>query len=95
MAFLLIRLQLIVPENTLLEPVTFNRLLSLGSAWLVVLFALPLAFGLYTYLVPLQIGSRTLAFPRLASLALWLYLAGGFVLFASFAYTPTNGTVVL
>jgi heme/copper-type cytochrome/quinol oxidase subunit 1 len=87
-AFLLIRLQLIVPENTLLEPVTFNRLLSLGSAWLVVLFALPLAFGLYTYLVPLQIGSRTLAFPRLASLALWLYLAGGFVLFASFAYTP-------
>ncbi|HET8592241.1 MAG TPA: cbb3-type cytochrome c oxidase subunit I, partial [Solirubrobacterales bacterium] len=87
-AFLLIRLQLAIPENTLLEPVTFNRLLSVGSTTLVVLFALPLAFGLYTYLVPLQIGSRTLAFPRLASLALWLYIAGGAILFASFAYTP-------
>ncbi len=87
-AFLLIRLQLIVPENTLIEPVTFNRLLSVGSATLVVLFALPLAFGLFTYLVPLQIGARSLAFPRLASLALWLYIAGGAILYASFAYTP-------
>jgi cytochrome c oxidase subunit I+III len=87
-AFLLIRLQLVVPENTLIEPVTFNRLLSVGSAMLVVLFALPLAIGLYTYLVPLQIGSRTLAFPRLASVAQWLFLVGGAVLFASFAYTP-------
>ncbi len=87
-AFLLIRMQLAIPENTLLEPVTFNRLLSVGSVSLVVLFALPFAFGLYTYLVPLQIGSRTLAFPRLSSLALWLYLAGGSILFASFVYTP-------
>jgi heme/copper-type cytochrome/quinol oxidase subunit 1 len=86
--FLLIRLQLGVPENDLIEPVTFNRLLSVSSATLIVLFALPLAVGLYTYIVPLQIGARGLAFPRLASLALWLYLAGGAILYASFAYTP-------
>ena len=87
-SFLLIRLQLAVPENDLIEPVTFNRLLSVGSATLVVLFALPLAFGLYTYVVPLQIGARSLAFPRLASLSLWLYVFGGGLLYASFAYTP-------
>jgi heme/copper-type cytochrome/quinol oxidase subunit 1 len=86
--FLLMRLQLGVPENDLIEPVTFNRLLSVSSATLIVLFALPLAIGLYTYLVPLQIGARGLAFPRLASLSLWLYLAGGAILYASFAYTP-------
>ena len=87
-SFLLIRLQLGVPENNLIEPVTFNRLLSVGSATLIVLFALPFAFGLYTYVVPLQIGSRSLAFPRLASFSLWLYVFGGALLYISFVYTP-------
>jgi heme/copper-type cytochrome/quinol oxidase subunit 1 len=86
--YLLTRLQLGVPENDLIEPITFNRLLSVSSASLVVLFALPFAIGLYTYVVPLQIGARALAFPRLASLALWLYVAGGAILYASFIYTP-------
>jgi cytochrome c oxidase subunit I len=87
-AFLLIRLQLAVPENDFIEPVTFNRLLSVGSATVIVLFALPFAFGLFTYVVPLQIGARSLAFPRLASLSLWLYLFGGALLYVSFVYTP-------
>src|SRR4051812_23351089 len=87
-SFLLIRLQLGVPENNLIEPVTFNRLLSVGSATLIVLFALPLAFGLYTYVVPLQIGARSLAFPRLASLSVWLFVLGGGLLYVSFVYTP-------
>jgi cytochrome c oxidase subunit 1 len=86
--FLLIRLQLAVPENDFIEPVTFNRLLSVDSATLIVLFALPLAFGLFTYVVPLQIGARSLAFPRLASLAVWLYILGGALLYVSFIYTP-------
>ena len=87
-AFLLMRLQLAVPENDLIEPVTFNRLLSVGSATLIVLFALPFVFGLFTYVVPLQIGARSLAFPRLASLSLWLYVLGGALLYVSFVYTP-------
>ncbi len=86
--FLLMRLQLVVPENTLIEPVTFNRLLSVSSASLVALFAVPFAIGLYTYVVPLQIGARQIAFPRMASLALWLYVAGGAILYVSFVYTP-------
>ena len=87
-AFLVMRLQLAVPENDLIEPVTFNRLLSVGSATLIVLFALPFVFGLFTYVVPLQIGARSLAFPRLASLSLWLYVLGGALLYVSFVYTP-------
>src|SRR4029453_8885879 len=75
-------------ENTRGEPAPFTRVLSVGSATLVVLFALPLAFGLFTYIVPLQIGARSLAFPRLASLAVWLYLPGGPLLFVSLIYPP-------
>jgi heme/copper-type cytochrome/quinol oxidase subunit 1 len=86
--YLLIRLQLGVPENDLIAPVTFNRLLSVGSATLIVLFALPLAFGLFTYVVPLQIGARSLAFPRLSSLSVWLYILGGALLYVCFVYTP-------
>ena len=86
--FFLLKLQLIVPENDMIEPVTFNRLLSVMSPTIALLFAVPLALGLFTYVVPLQIGARGLAFPRLASFALWLYLIGGAALYASFVYTP-------
>jgi cytochrome c oxidase subunit I len=86
--FLLVRLQLAVPENDFIAPVTFNRLLTVESATLIVLFALPFAFGLFTYVVPLQIGARSLAFPRLASFSVWLYVFGGSLLYATFAYTP-------
>ena len=86
--FLLMRMQLAVPLNDLIEPVTFNRLLSVWSATTIALFILPLTLGIYTYVVPLQIGARALAFPRLASLGLWLFLAGGAILYFSFPYTP-------
>lgn len=91
--FLLIRLQLVVPENGLIEPVTFNRLLSVMGVTLVMLFALPLAMGLFTYLVPLQIGARTVAFPRLANLGAWLFIIGGTVLYISFVYTPPEAGI--
>ena len=86
--FLLMRLQLAIPENSLIEPVTYNRLLSVFSASAVVLFAVPLAIGLFTYVVPLQIGARSLAFPKLALFSAWLYIMGGALLYVSFVYTP-------
>ena len=86
--FLLVRLQLAVPENDLIDPITFNRIFSVDSATLIILFALPFAFGLYTYVVPLQLGARALAFPRLSSFSVWLYIFGGALLYVSFAYTP-------
>ncbi len=61
----LMRIQLLVPENTFLSPVAFNRMLSLYGASAIFLFALPLVFGLFYYVTPLQIGARGTALPRL------------------------------
>ena len=92
----LMRVQLIVPENTMIDPVTFDRLLSAYGATAVIFFALPFAIGLATYVVPLQVGARGVAFPRLGALSFWLYLSGAIVLYASFLFTPPEaGTVNL
>ncbi len=89
----LMRVQLIVPQNTMIDPVNFIRLLSAYGATAVILFAVPLAAGFMSYVVPLQIGARGVAFPRLGALSYWLYLAGGIVLYASFLYTPPQAGV--
>jgi heme/copper-type cytochrome/quinol oxidase subunit 1 len=90
---LLIRLQLAIPENTLLSPETFNRLLSVYGATTVFLFGIPLALGLFYYVVPLQIGARSTALPRVGQTGLWLYAAGGTTLYASFLFTPPEAGV--
>jgi cytochrome c oxidase subunit I len=90
---LLMRLQLVIPENTFLSPVTFNRILSLYGATAIFLFAIPLALGLFYYIAPLQIGARGTALPRLGQLGLWLYLAGATVLYAGFLFTPSEAGV--
>ncbi len=94
--FLLMRVQLLVPENTLIAPEIFNRLMSAAPVTLVVLAAIPLALGLIAFIVPLQIGARGVALPRLLQLSYWLYLLGGVVIYASFLYqAPEGGTVAL
>lgn len=94
--FALIRLQLIVPENTMIDPEIFNGLISVAPVSLVVLALIPLALGLIAYIVPLQIGSRGVALPRLNQFSYWLYLAGGVTLYASFLYqAPDTGTQAL
>jgi heme/copper-type cytochrome/quinol oxidase subunit 1 len=89
----LMRLQLMIPENGFLEPQTFNRLLSVYGETAIFAFALPLIFGLFYYLVPLQIGARTTALPRLGQLGLWFYIAGAVILYSSFLYTPSEAGV--
>jgi cytochrome c oxidase subunit 1 len=91
--FLLMRLQLAVPENTLLTPVMFNRMLSLYGATAIFLFAIPLSLGLFYYLTPLQIGARGTALPRVGQVGMWLYLAGATVLYSGFLFTPTEAGV--
>jgi cytochrome c oxidase subunit 1 len=90
---LLMRLQLAIPENSFLSPVTFNRMLSLYGTTAIFFFALPLALGLYTYLVPLQIGARRTALPRLSQVGLWLFIAGATVLYSGFLFTPTEAGI--
>ncbi len=90
---LLMRLQLAIPGNTFLSPETFNRMLSLYGTTAIFLFALPLVFGLFYYLAPLQIGARGTALPRLGQLGLWLWVAGATVLYAGFLFTPSEAGI--
>jgi len=90
---LLMRLQLVVPENSFLTPVTFNRMLSLYGATAIFLFAVPLALGFFYYVAPLQIGARGTALPQLGQIGTWLFVAGGAVLYAGFLFTPSEAGV--
>jgi cytochrome c oxidase subunit 1/cytochrome c oxidase subunit I+III len=100
---LLIRLQLAVPNNTLIAPDTFNMLFTMHGTTMIFLVAMPALFGMANYIVPLQIGARDMAFPRLNAYSYWLvplggillhfsYLAGGGPAVGWFAYAPLNET---
>ncbi|HET9197603.1 MAG TPA: cbb3-type cytochrome c oxidase subunit I [Solirubrobacterales bacterium] len=89
----LMRIQLLVPENTFLSPVAFNRMLSLYGASAIFLFALPLAVGLFYYVAPLQIGARGTALPRLGQTGLGLWVAGSVALYSTFLFTPSEAGV--
>jgi heme/copper-type cytochrome/quinol oxidase subunit 1 len=94
--FALMRVQLIVPENTLLKPEIFDRLMSASVVCFVVLACVPLALGLIGYIVPLQIGARGVALPRLNQLSYYLYLAGVVTILGSFLYSaPETGSAAL
>jgi cytochrome c oxidase subunit I len=89
----LMRLQLLVPENAFLSPVGFNRMLSLYGATSIFLFAVPFALGFFYYVAPLQIGARGTALPRLGQTGMALYVAGATVLYATFLFTPSEAGV--
>src|SRR5438270_11259364 len=74
---LLMRLQLGVPNNTWLSGQTYNELLTMHGTTMIFLFVVPIMAGFGNYFVPLMIGARDMAFPRLNALSYWLLLAGG------------------
>jgi cytochrome c oxidase subunit I len=85
---LMIRLQLGVPNNTLVSPQVYNQLFTMHGTTMVFLFVVPMMAGLANYFVPLMIGARDMAFPRLNALSYWLLLAGGIVFYASIFWNP-------
>ena len=89
--FFLTRVQLIAPDNTMIVPEIFNRINSAAATTFVFLFALPLLLGLIGYIVPLQVGSRGIALPRVNQLGFWFFAMGAFAIYASFFYTVTEG----
>ncbi|MDP9292560.1 MAG: cbb3-type cytochrome c oxidase subunit I, partial [Verrucomicrobiota bacterium] len=89
---LFIRLQLAVPNNTLLHPDTYNALFTMHGTTMIFLVAMPAVFGLANYFVPLMIGARDMAFPRLNALGFWIIPFGGALLhFSIFTGLPTIG----
>src|SRR5213594_586504 len=79
-----IRVQLLVPNNTLVPPDVFNRLFTMHGTTMVFFVGMPLIAGLMNYLVPLMIGARDMAFPRLNAFGYWVFLGAGAFFYASF-----------
>jgi cytochrome c oxidase subunit 1 len=82
---LLIRWQLMYPRNTFLGPDTFNQLFTMHGTTMVFFVGMPILIGAGNYLVPLMIGTRDMAFPRLNAMGLWVTLFGGLLVYFSFA----------
>ena len=82
---LLIRWQLMYPRNTFLGPDTFNQLFTMHGTTMVFFLGMPILIGAGNYLVPLMIGARDMAFPRLNAMGLWVTLFGGLLVYFSYA----------
>jgi cytochrome c oxidase subunit I len=81
---LLIRLQLARPDGHVVTAGTFNALFTMHGTTMVFLAIMPFGAALFNYLIPLMIGARDVAFPRLNALSYWIFLFGGLFLNASF-----------
>ncbi len=80
----LMRLQLSRPDNSFLGPDLYNQIFSTHGTTMMFLFAVPVMQGLGIYFVPLMVGARSIAFPRLVAFSYWMLLFGGLFLFVSF-----------
>src|SRR6266566_5342721 len=80
----LIRIQLLVPNNHFVSPQVFNRLFTMHGTTMVFFMGMPILFGFGNYLVPLMIGARDMAFPRLNAFSFWISAFGGLLLYFSY-----------
>jgi cytochrome c oxidase subunit 1 len=83
------RIQLLAPQNDFVSPQVFNRMFTMHGTTMIFFVAMPLVFGFGTYLVPLMVGARDMAFPRLNALSFWLTAFGGVLL--HFSLLGANG----
>ena len=80
----LIRLQLAAPNQQIIGPDLYNQIFTMHGLTMIFLAVMPLGTAFANYFVPLMIGARDLAFPRLNAFGYWAYLAGGLILYSSF-----------
>src|SRR2546426_1894127 len=90
---LLIRTQLAVPNGHVLSPQVYDQIFTMHGVTMIFLFVMPTLTGFGNYIVPLMIGARDMAFPRLNAFGYWLVLFGGVFLNSSFLFAaaPNNG----
>jgi cytochrome c oxidase subunit I+III len=90
---LIMRAQLAVPENDLIDNITYNQIFTTHGTVMMFLFAVPIVEALAVYLLPGMLAARDLPFPRLSAYAFWAYFIGGTVFFCSlfFGKAPDGG----
>ncbi len=102
---LFIRLQLAQPNGSVLTAAQYNQIFTMHGTTMVFLLGMPLSVAFANYLVPLMIGARDVAFPRLNAFGYWLFVLGGVFLYSSFllggapnggwfGYTPLTSTPI-
>jgi len=74
---IMMRLQLAAPNSNLIDPLTFNQLITMHATTMVFLVVMPMSAAFFNFLIPLQIGARDVAFPRLNAFSYWVFLTGG------------------
>ena len=100
---LLIRAQLAQPDGTLLNAEQYNQIFTMHGLTMIFLFVMPMSSAFFNYLIPLMIGARDVAFPRLNAFSFWAFLFGGLFLYSSwflggapnggwFGYAPNSTT---
>src|SRR5450432_1627326 len=80
----LMRIQLAIPHNHFVSPQVFNRLFTMHGTTMVFFVGVPILFGFGNYLIPLMIGARDMAFPRLNAFSFWISAFGGILLYLSY-----------
>jgi cytochrome c oxidase subunit 1 len=90
---LLMRLQLAQPNGKVLTPDQYNQIFTMHGTTMIFLVVMPLAAGFGNYFVPLLIGARDMAFPKLNALSYWTYLFAGIFMYSSFVFggAPNDG----
>src|SRR4051794_32447916 len=81
---MVMRTQLARPESGLIDPDRYNQIFSMHGSTMMFLFAVPIMEAIGIFVVPLMIGSRSMAFPRLNALSYWMYVSGGILLYVAF-----------
>ncbi len=100
---LLIRSQLAQPDGTVLNAAQYNEVFTMHGLTMIFLFVMPMSAAFFNYLIPLMIGARDVAFPRINAFSYWLFLFGGLFLYSSwflggapnggwFGYAPNSTT---
>jgi cytochrome c oxidase subunit I len=80
----IMRIQLIIPHNHFVSPQFFNQMFTMHGTTMIFFVAMPMVFGFGTYLIPLMVGARDMAFPRLNAMSFWFTAFGGLLLYFSF-----------
>ena len=86
---LLIRIQLAEPQNKFLTPDQYNQIFTMHGTTMIFLWIIPVFAGFGNYFVPLMIGARDMAFPRLNALSFWLIPIGGLIMYSGFVFGGT------